>query len=177
MATMMPSLPQRPEKKDGLSTILMVGTSVFGGGTALYLILQLVREQPDQAFRLLQAWGPGYLLALFIAYALNKLLTKAVDMVSQFSERNSAAAEKVATQMQSIAVAMQTMADKDDRQVQEMQTLTSYTAQQSDRLATRIATLFETLQEISDKLDQTHKTEFDSINAKLDALAAKGSTT
>lgn len=131
MATTMPSLSTPPApSKDGLSRILMIGTSIFGGGSAVFLIVQLIRQEPDKAFKLLNAWGPGYLLALFIAFLVDRLMRKMMDGARSTSERSAEAIQQVATQMQSIAeaasrqaAAMQMAADKDDREKQEMQTL------------------------------------------------------
>jgi len=129
MATAPMPLPPSPGK-DNFSRMLMIGSSLFGGGSALYLAVQLVREQPDRAFTLMQKWGPGYLLAFFCAFALNKLVGKMVDGTQRTAERSSEAVEKVAEQMQSLAaaahaqaLATQAIADKDDRDKQEMQLL------------------------------------------------------
>jgi hypothetical protein len=161
MATTMPSLPAQPAaKRDTLSTVLMLGTSVFGGGTAAYLIFQLIREQPDQAFKLLQAWGPGYLLALFIAWALNKLLGKAVDIIGGSSERNAIAIGDVAVQMKAMAAAVQSTADKDDRERDRLATLVEYSASQSRQA-------LEQLQALAAAVNR--------LAAHIDTLGSKGS--
>jgi hypothetical protein len=107
-----------------------MGSSIFGGGAGLYLAYQLVRAEPARAYGLLNAWGPGYVLALVIAWALNKLLTRALEMAARSSELNTAAMDRVAEQMKSIAeagkaqaAALQSTADRDDRDKQEMQIL------------------------------------------------------
>jgi hypothetical protein len=127
--TPMTQLPSSPGK-DSFSRVLMIGMSVFGGGSVVYVVVQLIREEPDKAYRLAQQWGPGYLLALFVAYVVNKLLTRAMEMAQRTTDRSADAIGQVAEQMRSIAdaahsqaSAMQLMAEKDDRDKQEMQTL------------------------------------------------------
>lgn len=132
MATTMPSLPAQPsgDGKDGFSRLLLIGSSILGGGSALFLIVQLIRDEPSKSFDLLNRWGPGYLLALFIAFLVDRLIRKVMDTSDRQSERGTDAIREVAVQMRSIAeaaamqaTAMQAMADKDDRDKQEMQTL------------------------------------------------------
>jgi hypothetical protein len=108
----------------------MYGASLFGGGSIAYAIVQLVREQPERAFELMTSWGPGYVLALLVAYALHRLLDKAVDAQSRSNESNAGAIRDVAVEMRRVAeatnaqaLALQKTADKDDREKQEMQTL------------------------------------------------------
>jgi hypothetical protein len=140
MATMMPGLPTQPaasaasEAKDGFSRALVIGTSIFGGSSAVYLIVQVIREEPDRAFKLLNSWGPGFLLAFFIAFLVDRLIRRLADnalrVSERSSERSSDAVLEVAVQMRSIAEAanrqasaMQAMAEREDRDKQEMQTL------------------------------------------------------
>jgi hypothetical protein len=132
MATTMPPLPQGAgsQGKDGLSRMLMIGTSIFGGGSAVFLIVQVIREEPEKAFKLLTAWGPGYLLAFFIAFLVDRLMCKVMEGARSSSEMGALAVRDVAVEMRSIAEAanrqasaMQEMAQKDDRDKQEMQTL------------------------------------------------------
>jgi hypothetical protein len=128
MATAMPNLPS--PSKDGFSRILMIGTSLCGGGSALYLIVQLVRDEPDRAFKLLSNWGPGFLLAFFISFLVSRLMDKLLEGSARQAESSAAAIREVAVEMRSVAeatsrqaLAMQTTADKDDRDKQEMQIL------------------------------------------------------
>jgi hypothetical protein len=128
MATMMPSLPET--SKDGFSKLLMIGTSILGGGSTVFLIMQLIREQPSKSFELMNRWGPGYLLALFIAFLVDRLIRKLIDSSRVTADSGSEAVRELAVQVRGVAeansrqaAAMQAMADKDDRTTQEMQTL------------------------------------------------------
>jgi hypothetical protein len=137
-----------PVPRDGLSKILLMGTSIFGGGAGLYLAYQLVRAEPARVYTLLQSWGPGYVLALFIAWALDRLLRKAVDMMAQSGMANATAVGQVAIEMRSIAeashaqaLALQTAADKDDRERDRLATLVEYSASQSRQALEQIGSL------------------------------------
>jgi hypothetical protein len=117
-------------KSDGLANLVLVGTSFVGGGSVVFAAFQLIREEPDRAFKLLQAWGPGFLLALFIAWCLREIINRALDVAARVGDRLAGSMENVATQQQSLAeaahaqaLALQTTADKDDREKQEMQIL------------------------------------------------------
>src|SRR6185437_7902310 len=112
------------------STVAMLGASLFGGGGVAYLAFELLRDQPDKAFRLLEVWGPGYLLAFFVGLLLYRLLNRAVDVTMHSSQTNAAAVQEVAVQMRSVAeamsaqaIALQKAADKDDNEKREMQIL------------------------------------------------------
>lgn len=129
MATTMPSLPGAPGK-DGLSRALLIGTSLLGGGSAVFLITQLIREEPAKSFALMNTWGPGYLLALFIAFLVDRLIRKMIDSSRFTADAGADAVRELAVQVRSVAEAnsrqasaMQAMADRDDRDKQEMQTL------------------------------------------------------
>lgn len=131
MATLPMNQPgAQPGGGKSFPQMVMLATSLFGGGGIAYLVFQVVRDEPDKAFKLLSSWGPGYLLAACIAFGVNRLLVKALDAQMQASDRGSAAVERVAVQMQSLAeatnaqaLALQKTADKDDRDKQEMQLL------------------------------------------------------
>jgi len=120
----------RASKSDGFSTVLMVGVTVFGGGSFAYGIFQIIRSEPDKAFDLLKSWGPGFLLAIFIAWCVSNLFNRGLDVTVRTGDRSAAAMEGATIQMQSIAEAMhaqalalQSTADRDDRDKQEMQIL------------------------------------------------------
>jgi hypothetical protein len=131
MVTMMPSLPsQVSPSKDGFSRMLVIGTSLLGGGSTIYVVVQLIREEPAKAFDLANRWGPGYLLALFIAFLVDRLIRKMIDSSRVTADSGADAVRELAVQVRSVAEAnsrqasaMQAMADRDDRDKQEMQTL------------------------------------------------------
>ena len=148
-----------------LANLILLGSSFAGGGTLLFALFGLIRDQPDRAFKLLEQWGPWFFLAFFGSWIVFKLLEPMVTgIVSAFS-RISASTEKQAESMGMLAIAVQKSAEKDDRQVQEMQTLTALTAQRSERTYSMMAQFHEdnqvilkqfaeSLKRIEDKVDQ-----------------------
>jgi hypothetical protein len=130
MATMMPSLPTTPQRPDSLTRVLMIGSSLLGGGSVTYLVVQLIRDEPDRAFKLLGNWGPGFLLAFFIAYLVSRLMDKMLEGSARQAQDSAAAIREVAVEMRSIAEAtakqasaVQVAAEKNDSVTQEMQIL------------------------------------------------------
>lgn len=146
------------EKKPlSMANIFLVGTSFIGGGSVLFAGLGLIRDQPDRAFGLLQAWGPWFFLASFIAWAVSRLSDRAIEIFGRVGDRLADSVEKIATEQGRQAIALQTAADKDDRQLQEMQTLTSLTAQRSEKT-------YSMLQDYHESILQ----QLERIEAKVD---------
>jgi hypothetical protein len=114
---------------------IALGGSWSIGAAIVYGVIEFLRSDPRDAFPMLRSWGPWAifsLCALFVGYDL-------IKGALNIGQRLVLAIERLAT-------AQQKSADKDDRQMQEMQTLTAYTAQQSERT-------HEMLRTISEKLD------------------------
>jgi hypothetical protein len=117
---------------------------VFGGvGVAAVLLVvgRVLESDPKQAFALLQAWGPNFFIAMVVVMILGAQLERMVEI-----QREGARAQH------QMAEAMSAIAQKDDRQLQEIQTLSSYTAQQMDRIHRRQMRTEATLDSIARKL-------------------------
>lgn len=124
----------------GLAQAVLVGGGFAGGSTVIFGAIELIKSEPDKAFRLLHDWGPWCFLAMFVAYVISKIANRGLDVAESFGVRIADAMDRVAVQqgsqaeaMQAQAVALQKSADKDDRNLQEMQTLTSLSAQRSEK--------------------------------------------
>jgi hypothetical protein len=105
-------------KKIALGGGWSVGASVVWG------VFELLKDKPDQAFPLLRAWGPWAIVtivALYFGYDILKVLL--------------AIGTRGVVAIESLAAAQEKLAEKDDRQLQELQTLTSYTSQSTERLS------------------------------------------
>lgn len=105
------------------------------GASVVWGVFELLKDKPDQAFPLLRSWGPWAIvtsLALYFGYDVLKALLN-------IGLRMTVAVEK-------LALAQQQLAEKDDRQLQELQTLTSYTSQSTERVV-------ESQRLMHDKLD------------------------
>jgi len=152
------------KRTSGVVQALLVGGGFAGGSSAIFGIIELIHAEPEKAFRLLHDWGPWCFLSMFVAYVLSKIANRGLDVAESFGTRIADAMDRVAVQqasqadaMQAQAVALQKSADKDDRQLQEMQTLTSYTAQQSERTYQKMSELTEGLNALNEKLDDWKK--------------------
>jgi hypothetical protein len=87
--------------------------------------------------------------------------------------RISASVEKQAESMGLLAAAVKQSADKDDRQVQEMQTLTALTAQRSEKTYSMMQQFHEDNQLILREYGETLK----RIETKVDQQAGEKSKT
>jgi hypothetical protein len=101
---------------------------VLGGGAAsgivgIYMILNLFRENPRLFFDLLQQWGPRFALLSMAMYFAWDLLRPLVGYVGSLADG-----------MQSLSKAVATIAEKDDRQMEEMRRMAQFAGQQSERL-------------------------------------------
>ncbi|ODU52205.1 MAG: hypothetical protein ABT07_01370 [Microbacterium sp. SCN 70-10] len=138
---------------------ILVGGSMAGGGTAVFALIELMRSEPERAFALLQTWGPGFLLALFVAWSISRIITRALDVVERVGDRFAGSMENVAIEQRSLAeaahaqaMAMQTMADKDDREKQEMQILVGVVNSKVEQTLDEQKRQSRTLERIEDAL-------------------------
>jgi hypothetical protein len=158
-------------KPTGFGHALLMGGGLVGGGTVVFSAFELIRSEPEKAFHLLHDWGPWCFLAMAVTFAISKIANRGLDVAETFGVRIADTMDRVAVQlgsqaeaMQAQAVAQQKSADKDDRNLQEMQTLTSLTAQRSEKSFTMMQQFHEDNQLI---LQQQQKS-LDRIEAKVD---------
>jgi hypothetical protein len=148
-----------PAKKlGGIGQAILMGGGLMGGGTIVFSAFELIRSEPDKAFKLLHDWGPWCILCLVVTVIVGKLGTRCLDLLQTFGVR-------IADAMDSQAEAMQKMADKDDRNLQEVQTLTSLTAQRSEKSFMMMQQFHEDNQVIMRGFQKS----LDRIEAKVDA--------
>lgn len=157
----------------GIGNMLMMGTSFAGGGAIVLAAFELIRAEPDRAFRLLQTWGPGFILVLFIAWAIQQLVGRALDIAERVGGRIADAMESQSVSLQGQALAIQQSADKDDRQVQEMQTLTALTAQRSEKTYAMMQSYHEDNQMILKSQAETLARIEKKVDAKIAAEEIK----
>ncbi len=94
-------------------------------------LIELLKSNPAAGIELLKSWGPGFLLGLL-----------AIVIVGTFLDKMAAAWDKMAGSWQSsvdaqqqVAVSLQRLADKDDRERDRMVTETAFVGQRLERLA------------------------------------------
>jgi hypothetical protein len=116
------------------------------GAAIVFGAFELIRSEPHEAFPLLKSWGPWAIVSIVALYVLYDVVRMALNIGMRMVQ----AVEK-------LAVAQQKSADKDDRQVQEIQTLTALTAQRSEKTYAMLQQYHEGLQEslkrVEDKID------------------------
>jgi predicted metalloprotease len=132
--------------KNTLRTDLMKKIAAGGGfslgASIVFGAFELLHSDPHEAFPLLIAWGPWAIVALVALYFGYDLLKAFLNI----GTRAVAALEE-------LAVAQKKSADKDDLQLQEIQTLTAYTSQQSERTWQKQIDHFELTLELTKKID------------------------
>jgi hypothetical protein len=156
--------------RTSVGNMLVLGSSFVGGGSIVLAVVELVRSEPERAFRLLQTWGPWAILALLASWFIYQLTGQALELAGRVGGRIADAMESQAISIKAQAVATQQLADKDDRQVQEMQALTALTAQRSEKTFTMLQSYHEDNQLIAKMQQET----LARIEQKVDANIAAG---
>jgi hypothetical protein len=121
---------------------------------------RLMNAQPKEGLELLEHWGPNFLLGILIVAIVGGLLSQVVEI-----SRDGVSAQN------KMAEAMTRVAEKDDRQLQEIQTLAAYNAQESTRMHQRFDSTERLLLHISTQLGIAAPEERD---AKAMAKGANG---
>ncbi len=108
------------------SGILRTFVLSLGGAGGLGLVLaaiQVAHDSPAEFFKLLQGWGAAWLIALVALYFAWDIGKGAVGQLS-----------KLADGVKDSAVAVNRIADRDDRERDRMVTETAYVGQQLEKL-------------------------------------------
>lgn len=121
---------------------------LFGGGAAtgvaiLYGFVRLMEQDPKDGFALLRQWGPWFLIALVAMYFTWDLGKRVLTSMATLADG-----------MQTLSASVKVIADKDDRQYDEMRRMSQYSAQQSERFMSLLLEQGEQLKSISGKLDR-----------------------
>lgn len=148
------------KRLSGVTQGLLIGGSFAGGGTVVLGAIELIRSEPDKAFRLLESWGPWFFLALFIAFAMSKLGNRLLDVFERLGDRVADSLENVAAEqknqadaMQNQALALQAQASKDDRERERLSTMVDYGAQQARQALEIVQAQGATLAKIAGQLE------------------------
>jgi hypothetical protein len=109
---------------------IALGSGVSVGGAIVFGAFELLHNDSRDAFPLLKSWGPWAIFSIVAVYFAYDILKIVLNM-----------ALRAVIAMEQSALAQQRLADKDDRQLQELETLTSFAAQESERNSARIKEL------------------------------------
>jgi hypothetical protein len=175
-----------------------IAGGLLGVGTIGWSIVELLKEEPGIWSRLLVQWGPWAFFSALCVWCLNTWIlanirarertderlavvfdrvaaglersAKAAEENAEGVKRSAMAAEENAAGVRAMAAAQQQAADKDDRQMQELQTLTSYTSQESERqsgalrhIAEVTASNSEGIKKILERLDDRQPVDIGSV--------------
>lgn len=106
----------------------LVTATVLGTVSMIALeFFHLMQASPKEAFDLLRGWGPNFLIGFLVVSVVGGLLSQLMDI-----SRDGVQAQR------QMAEAMGKIAEKDDRQLQEIQIMSSYNAQQAERMHRRM---------------------------------------
>jgi hypothetical protein len=106
-------------------------------------IFRLFNTQPVLALELLKSWGPSFVLWFFALAVVAPLLNQWIGIF-----RDGVQAQR------QMADAMSRIAEKDDRQIQEIQTLSAFTAQESRGTRMQLGEVANQLKHNSDCLER-----------------------
>lgn len=141
-----------PTKRLGFGQTLLIGGGCVGGGTIVLSAIEIIRSEPEKAFKLLHDWGPWFFLAMLIVWVLGGIMNRALSIAERVGDRMAGSLESVAEQQQSLAEAARVQADalkvaseKDDREKQEMQVLIGVVNSKVDQMGRNVDRILETL--------------------------------
>jgi len=124
---------------EGLFRKLLLGGTLTAS-LAFYLY-ELVQKNPDQSFALLRQFGPSFLVTIVALVLLWDLVKVGVTNVG-----------RLADSMQVLSTAVAQIAEKDDRQFEEMRRLCQFAAQQGERNFEILREQAETLKRIESSI-------------------------
>jgi hypothetical protein len=125
-----------------LRRLLFPGTVGLSVGIVIEFF-RLCGSDPRGAIELLKAWGPSFLLGMLMISVIGGLLGKMLDI-----SRDGVAAQ---TRM---AEAIGRIAEKDDRQFDEMRRTSQYAAQMSERVVELISGQSAAIHELTDQMKE-----------------------
>jgi hypothetical protein len=108
-----------------------------GAGCALTILLVLAEKEPGAIVGTLRQWGPASLIGM-IAVAL---ASRAFDQVVDVGRQIVASSAQTAQSQQSLADAVNRIANKDDREREEQRRLLSYIGTQQEKILERLDAL------------------------------------
>lgn len=109
-------------KADELVKKLLLGSGVTAGAILTYQLFELAKKDPKLLEQVVN-WGPLFVIGVI-----------ALTMIDRnFSQMIQVSRENVLAQQQ-MSAAMEKIADKDDRQSEELRRLTAYSALQTEKM-------------------------------------------
>ena len=142
---------------------------VLGGASGAALILggyQLLRDQPERAFTLLQGWSPAFLLGMMALFVVGRFL----DGLSQgVRESFSVVAGAVQNQAQAsgrTADALTRLADQGGRQSEEIRRLAIYAGREFPSIYARFDRQDDVLEKLATSVTGLHTRLDDRLDSR-----------
>ena len=149
-------LEEQSATRQNVTQGILVGGGFAGAGAVVLGAIELVKSQPEKGFMLLERWGPWFFLAMFSVWAVNGLLNRFLDVLSDLGDRFVGSMDKIANEQEKLASsgrdqaeAMQRTADRDDRDHERMTTLVDYAGQQSRQALEAVTSMHSTLAQVA----------------------------
>ncbi len=123
----------KPSLRSEVTRRMLLSASTVGGPAIVWGVFELLRQQPQEGFKLLETWGPKFLLWLVLMYFIWDLMRQGLHWFG----RGVRAFEEASSSMRSIenvAGSIKALADKDDVQRREDQLLLDHLNNQVKRI-------------------------------------------
>jgi hypothetical protein len=135
-------------RKGGLRYV-SVALGGVGVVTLLLGLLRVLEANPADAFDLLRAWGPNFFIALMVTLLLGGMLGGLLTQLMETSRDGVAAQQRMAEAMSQIA-------QKDDRQAEEVRRLAVYAGRELGAIAERMDRQDDVMQQVAASLQGLH---------------------
>ena len=117
-----------------------VGLAISGAsGTAVVIgAYEVIKAQPDQSFKLLQVWGPIFIVAILIVAVAGKLGGELIQAIRESFSMVATSVHDSAEASGRTADALTRLADQGGRQAEQVERLAVYAAQEFPRVYERM---------------------------------------
>lgn len=132
---------------------------VLGGASGTAIVLggyDILRSEPAQAFDLLRAWGPAFLLAMLAMFILGKFLDGLNSTVRESFSVVAGGVKASAEASSRTADALTRLADQGTRQAEQVERLAIYAASEFPGLYERLDRQDEVLRDLASSMKGLH---------------------
>ncbi len=146
-----------------------IGVVLGGAGSAAVVLggYQLLRQQPDRAFALLQGWGPAFLLGLVALVVMGRFLDGLSQGVRESFSVVAGAVQNQAEASGRTADALTRLADQGGRQAEEIQRLVVYAGREFPSIYERFDRQDEALKSLANSVERV-TSAVNGLHTRLD---------
>jgi hypothetical protein len=171
--------PKMVPERVWLTSFLRNGGILLGGAGMLAVVdgaYQVLKAEPEQGFKLLEAWGPAFLISIVAIFVMGKFLEGINVTVSRSFEALAQGVSTSAEAAGKTAEALTMLADQGSRQAEETRRLVLYAAQEFPPLYERLDRQDEAMRQQSEALKELRQgvqTLHSMLSAEKTALNKK----